>query len=134
MAATRDDSLPLALLLAPFLIIAFSLGLERAGRQLVAQLPPLVVAVERMAAPERLPPAVAVAPDARRLASIDTSLSPPSTPVPPVLPSLALLMEPPPPVLPSLALLMEPPPPVLPSLALLMEPPPPVLPSLALLM
>ncbi|MGE3916831.1 MAG: DUF1287 domain-containing protein, partial [Hyphomicrobiaceae bacterium] len=55
------------------------------------------------------------------------------TPVPPVLPSLALLMEPPPPVLPSLALLMEPPPPVLPSLALLIEPPPPVLPSLALL-
>ncbi|MEZ5817326.1 MAG: DUF1287 domain-containing protein [Hyphomicrobiaceae bacterium] len=143
MSTGHDDRLSFALLLAPFLIVALSLGAERAAHQLIASAPQLFAASRPWRAPAVPPPITSPAPAALQKAVpqgiVATPVpahkkSPPQALPPPVLPSLALLLEPPPPVLPSLALLREPRPPVLPSLALLLEPRPPVLPSLALLL
>ncbi len=131
----RDDRIALALLLAPFLIIALSLGAERTARQIMARAPQFIAAAKPPGSTTG-PPAPATQP--ARTAALNPVLAvipeTKSIAPPPVLPALALLIEPPPPVLPALALLMEPPPPVLPSLALLIEPPAPVLPGLALVM
>ena len=124
--ARRDDRFALALLLAPFLIVAVSLGIERTARQIIARAPQFIAAAQPPSTWQRPPPA----PAPKVAAAQRDIIEPPA----PALPSLALLMEPPPPALPSLALLMEPPAPALPSLALLMERPAPALPSLALLM
>ncbi len=123
----RDDRIALALLLAPFLIIALSLGAERAARQIMERAPQFLAAAE--------PPGVTPAPGPATSRPTRTAALIPVLPQPPPpLPALALLLEPPPPPLPALALLLEPPPPPLPALALLLEPPPPPLPALALLL
>ncbi len=139
-----DDRFALGVLLAPFLIIALSLGAERGVRHLARQMPSLIIAAQpsaETAVPNAMPP-VAVdlsraqpSPPSERVAALDTAVPKPVVVEPPAppLPSLALLIEPPAPPLPSLALLIEPPAPPLPSLALLIEPPAPPLPSLALL-
>ncbi len=144
----RDDRIALALLLAPFLIIALSLGAERTARQIMARAPQFIAAAKppgsttgppapatQPARTAALNPVLAVIPETKSIAPppVLPALALLIEPPPPVLPALALLMEPPAPVLPALALLIEPPAPVLPGLALLIEPPPPVLPSLALL-
>lgn len=132
--AAWDDRVSLALLLAPFLIVALSLGGERAVRQFLVRAPQFVVAAQ----PPRHTPAVSPSAAKPQPVALQKPVAPP-----PLLPSLALLELPPPP-LPSLARLEIPPPPLpalvllelplptLPQLALI-ELPPPVLPALGLL-
>jgi len=132
--AALDDRLSLALLLAPFLIVALSLGGERTVRHFVARAPQFIAAAQP---PRPVPPESAPATRPQPV-GLQTPVAPP-----PPLPSLALLDIPPPPLpelgllelplpsLPALALL-ELPPPSLPTLGLLGLPPP-SLPSLALL-
>ncbi|MDX2155947.1 MAG: DUF1287 domain-containing protein [Hyphomicrobiaceae bacterium] len=136
-----DDRFALAVLLAPFLIVALSLGAERSINRLLAQAPRLVIAA-KAPAPAARPPSISAADRAElpvksatgeRVAMVDPAVRPGTVgkaPAPP-LPGLALLIEPPAPPLPGLALLIEPPAPPLPGLALLIEPPAPPLPGLA---
>jgi uncharacterized protein YijF (DUF1287 family) len=121
----RDDRLALALLLAPFVIVALSLVAERTARQFIASTPRVVVSAQ-YPEPAKTQSVAVPTPPVRIW-----SLNPASPPAP--LPDLALLLEPPPAPLPDLALLLEPPPAPLPDLALLLEPPPAPLPDLALL-
>jgi uncharacterized protein YijF (DUF1287 family) len=140
----REDRLVLALLLAPFLIVALSLAGERLARQIMSAAPPLITAAQpprsALPPPARHPPTVV---SLQRPAPAPAPAEPPAVaprePVPlpalallvePPLPALALLMEPASPPLPELALIVQPP---LPALALLVQPPPPPLPELALI-
>jgi uncharacterized protein YijF (DUF1287 family) len=145
--ATGDDRFALTLLLAPFLIVALSLGAERTARQLVVNAPQFIAAAQPLSAglralPEAAPPPLparqermaALSPPlpASRDRAPTPSLAPPARQIEPLtLRPLGLLVEPPPPPLPSRALLEEPAPASLPSLALLVEPAPVLLPSLA---
>ncbi|MFV0297050.1 MAG: DUF1287 domain-containing protein, partial [Hyphomicrobiaceae bacterium] len=128
-----EDWSALALLLAPFLLVALSLGMERSVRPFLQHIPEQVVASKAPEPSSALPASNPASQGAMSPPRVLPRLALLVEPPPPVLPRLALLVEPPPPVLPRLALLVEPPPPVLPRLALLVEPPPPVLPRLALL-
>jgi len=114
----REDRVALALLLAPFLIVALSLGVERGVRQFFTNAPQFIAAAQ--------PPHPGAIASPATVRPVPVAVQKPAAPQPP-LPSLALLELP----LPSLALL-ELPPPTLPRLAPLELPPPP-LPSLALL-
>src|SRR5690606_7030657 len=96
--AVRDDRISLALLLAPFLIVALSLGGERAVRQFMSRAPQFIAAAQ--------PPVSRPPPMRSATPMVPAALQDPQTPQ---LPSLALL-ELLPPVLPSLALLELPPP------------------------
>jgi uncharacterized protein YijF (DUF1287 family) len=129
----REDRIALALLLAPFLIVALSLGVERAVRQFLVRAPQFIAAAQPPR-PKSIAPPITTQP---LPVAVQKPVASPPLPalallklLPPPLPSLALLELPPRP-LPSLVLLELPPRP-LPSLALLELPSPP-LPSLALL-
>ncbi|MGE0765158.1 MAG: DUF1287 domain-containing protein [Hyphomicrobiaceae bacterium] len=142
--AAGDDRISLALLLAPFLIVAFSLGGERALRQIIARAPQFIAAAQPPRSPAVAHPRVAPQPPVpvshrepvaplrsapARHSAPQPALARPDVPLQ-SLPKLRLV-ELPPPLLPTLTRLALPPP-VLPSLALL-ELPSPRLPVLALL-
>lgn len=155
--AGRDDRLVLAVLLAPFLIIAMWLGAERSARQLISRAPAPIAAETSPRAPvaEAPKPMPVTAGAAIDPSSVTPAPAPESVAPALDLPALALLIEPtaetrldvaPMPAapaipLPSLALLIERPSVVdaapasqpqpeatqLPALALVIEPPAPVL-------
>ena len=146
--ARDDDRMALALLLAPFLIIALSLVAERNLRDVIVRVPAAITSSSETAPAASRPGAPAMAslerrepfpPPAPPLPSLSLSIEPPlppmSTLMAPPLPALATLIEA---RLPALSTLIEPPLPVLatliepalPSLATLIEPPLPALATL----
>lgn len=146
--ARDDDRIALALLLAPFLIIALSLVAERNLRDVIVRVPAAITSSSETAPAASRPGAPAMAslerrdpfpPPAPPLPSLSLSIEPPlppmSTLMDPPLPALATLIEA---RLPALSTLIEPPLPVLatliepalPSLATLIEPPLPALATL----
>jgi uncharacterized protein YijF (DUF1287 family) len=140
--AERDDRLAISLILAPFLIVALSLGAERSIQQLLAHWPAMITASQP---PETRPdPLPLVERDVTRNATAieDTSQTGPRlstepalivVPPQPPLAELALIVEPPQPQLAELALIVEPPQPQLAELELIVEPPQPPLAELALI-
>jgi uncharacterized protein YijF (DUF1287 family) len=112
--AERDDRLAISLILAPFLIVALSLGAERSIQQLLAHWPAMITASQP---PETRPdPLPLVERDVTRNATAieDTSQTGPRLSTEP-----ALIVEPPQPPLAELELIVEPPQPPLAELALL---------------
>jgi len=147
LPAGRDDRMVLALLLAPFLIVGLSLGVERTARHVASRAPHYIEAARPSTSPSAIEAGrhhaalevpVAPAPALPRLAHV---IDPPAPalqrlvhlidPPAPVLPRLTHVIDPPAPALPRLAHVIDPPAPVLPRLAHLLDPPAPALPRLA---
>ena len=132
---SRDDRLALALLLAPFLIVALSLGAERAARQIIARAPQFIAAAQPPAARPGAPPlpTAPVPAAAERTAVINSPIrdtnqrvQPPAT-----LPPPEVLIDPAPAPLAPLPLPAEPASISLPTLTRLVVPPRATLPPSA---